>query len=52
MQTLVLFELNATVRPELAVALRGGGENPSTWLLNGPKVMVWEVVPEPETVKV
>ena len=40
-QTDELLEVNVIVRPELAVALSGGGDEPMFWPPRGPKVMVW-----------
>ena len=41
-QTEVLFDANATVSPEVEVALSAGGVEPSAWVLNGPNVIVCE----------
>ena len=47
-QTSGVVEANETTRPELAVALNGGGVAVTAMLLMGPNVIVWA----PSTVKV
>jgi hypothetical protein len=42
MHTPDVVEVKLTVRPELAVALRAGGDEPMVWLLSGANVIVWE----------
>ena len=46
-QTLGVVEAKLTVRPELAVAESGGGDEDSEMLDRAPKLIVW--LPEPTT---
>ena len=40
-QTGKVVDVNATVRPDVAVALRGMGAVPIIWFVSVPKAMVW-----------